>query len=218
MLKASFIGGILLGLAAVLVGAGFYPLFDHPRLASRTQVLPNGGRREDFLVRLPVDRVVSLGSPRAPLDAGAIPGSLELPPALAAEPLRADHFKVRDADGNVVGVASRHAVGPGEDAEIAWSITLPSRGALWLVGRAQADVLAAALAGAGTGPGEAWSGDIDIVVVGPAEIAPGRVEGGSDEFAGLAGRYTERWHITGISETGELRGTIELSTTTNLMQ
>ena len=41
-----------------------------------------------------------------------------------------------------------------------------------------------------------------------------RLDGGSDEFTGLNGGYDERWHITGIDERGELRGTIELNTTT----
>ena len=35
---------------------------------------------------------------------------------------------------------------------------------------------------------------------------------GSREFAGLDVAYTETWNITGIGESGEIRGTIELDT------
>ncbi len=40
------------------------------------------------------------------------------------------------------------------------------------------------------------------------------VAAGSDEFAGLAGKYSETWTITGVTEGGELRGTIEIDTVT----
>lgn len=215
MLKAFFFGGIILGLTAVLGAAGFYPWVDHPRLVSRTQVAPNGGRREDFLVRLPVDRIASIGTEGLPLGGPPFPPGLELPVALAAEPLQIDHFKVRDAGGNVVGVASRHALGLDGSAAVAWSITLPSRGALWLVGDTDPTVFATGFASIGYLPGESWSGDLEIAV-GPADGPSGRVDGGSDEFAALNGNYAERWHLTGIDESGELRGTIELNTTTYL--
>ena len=215
MLKAFFFGGIVLGLAAVLGAAGFVPWVDHPRLVSRTQVLPNGGRREDFFVRLPVDRIVSIGSEGLPLGATAFPPGLDLPAALAAEPLQIDHFKVRDAGGNVVGVASRHSIGLDESAAVAWSITLPSRGALWLVGDTDPTVFAAGFESIAYVPGEPWSGDLEIALA-TGEAPVGRIEGGSDEFATLSGEYDERWKITGIDESGSLRGTIELNTTTYL--
>ena len=62
MLKITFISGILVGLAAVVSGAGFYPLVDHERLESQTKVVPNGGRSEVFFIELPVDRIASLGT------------------------------------------------------------------------------------------------------------------------------------------------------------
>ena len=37
---------------------------------------------------------------------------------------------------------------------------------------------------------------------------------GRDEFEKLDGSYKEVWKVTGVSETGELRGTIELNTVT----
>lgn len=218
MLKALFITGFLLGLAAVFAAAGFYPWVDHPRLVSRTQVQPNGGRREDFFVRLPVDQIASVGSEDLAVGAASFPPSLELPTPLAGAPLQIDHFKVRDAGGNVVGVASRHTVGLADSAAVAWSITLPSRGALWLVGNVDPQRFDAAYASMGYQPGEAWSGELELPMGGRPDGTSGRVQGGSDEFATLTGSYTERWHLTGMDEAGELRGTIELNTTTYLAQ
>jgi len=40
------------------------------------------------------------------------------------------------------------------------------------------------------------------------------VAAGSDEFSGLAGKYTETWTITGVTDGGELHGTIEIGTVT----
>jgi hypothetical protein len=35
---------------------------------------------------------------------------------------------------------------------------------------------------------------------------------GSREFVGLGVQYTETWKITGVTEAGDVRGTIELNT------
>ncbi|HSG65255.1 MAG TPA: hypothetical protein VLD39_09640 [Gammaproteobacteria bacterium] len=218
MLKTLFITGILLGFAAVVGAAGFYPWVDHPRVVSRTQVLPNGGRREDFIVRLPVDHVASLGTEDFGLGSAAFPAALELPDELATVPLQLDHFKVRDAGGNVIGIASRHALVIGSSTAVAWSITVPSRGAIWLVGAMQPSQLEASFATIGYQPGESWTGELDVSLDGGPEGTSGRVAGGSDEFKALGGSYVERWHITGIGDTGELRGTIELNTTTYLQR
>jgi hypothetical protein len=40
------------------------------------------------------------------------------------------------------------------------------------------------------------------------------VAAGSDEFSGLAGKYSETWTITGVTDGGELHGTIEIGTVT----
>jgi len=214
MLKTVFISGVLLGLATMIGGAGFYPLVDHPRLVSRTQVLPNGGRGEDFLIRLPVDRIVSVGTEGLSVSAVAFPGGLELPDTLSGEPSQIDHFKVRDADGNVIGVAARHMLALEDTAAVAWSITIPSRGSLWLTGTVDPQSFGAAFSGIGYQPGESWSGNLDLFMGTAAES--GQARGGSAEFSGLSGTYTERWNVTGIGDAGELRGTIALSTVTYL--
>lgn len=210
MLKSVFITGVVLGLAAVTGGAGFYPLIDHLRLDSRTQALPNGGRGENFLIRLPVDRIVGVGTEGLSLGAVGFPAGLELPVTLAAQPLQIDHFKVRDTTGNVIGVAARHFVALEDTAAVAWSITIPSRGSLWLTGAVDPQSVDTAVSGIGYQPGESWSGDLELFMGDAAES--GLARGGSDEFGGLAGTYTERWNVTGIGDAGELRGTIALNT------
>ena len=203
MLKVTFISGIFFGLAAVVGGAGFYPWIDHERLESRTQVVPNGGRSEAFFIRLPVDRIASLGSAGSSRGATAFPRALAWPDSLGAEPMQVDHYKVRDADGNVIGVAARHAVDLADSVAVTWSLSFPSRGALWLVGQSDTAAFETAVAGMSYEAAEAWTGD---------------VRGGTSEFSALIGSYDERWRITGVGEAGELRGTIELDTTTFLAQ
>ncbi len=215
MLKVTFISGILFGLAAVVSGAGFYPWIDHERLESQTRVVPNGGRSETFFIRLPVDRIASLGTERYSPGAAAFPAGLALPDSLGTEPMQIDHFKVRDTGGNVIGVASRHTVDLPGAAAVTWSLSFPSRGALWLVGQFDPTAFDAAVASMGVQPGEAWTGELDFLV-GDPQSPTGEVRGGTNEFSPLSGTFTELWHITGVGDASELRGTIELDTTTFL--
>jgi len=217
MLKATFLGGLILGFAAVVSAAGFYPWVDHLRLDSRTQVLPNGGRQENFFVRLPVDRIASVGSGGLAAGAAAFPAELALPAELAAAPMQIDHFKVRDAMGDVVGVGARHLLQSGDGAAAVWSITLPARGAVHLVGRSGPDQLGPALARAGYVRGTDWDGTVEVSL-GDGNTRTGILVGGSGEFTPLTGTYLERWQITGIDATGRLQGTIELNTTSHLAQ
>ena len=217
MLKATFIAGILFGLATVVSGAGLYPWIDHERLESQTQVVPNGGRSEAFFIRLPVDRIASLGTEDLGLGSSAFPAGLAWPESLGTQPTQVDHFKVRDAGGNVIGVASRHTVELPGSAAITWSLSFPSRGALWLAGQFDPAAFGAAAAAAGYRPGAAWSGELDLHIGAP-RATTGEVRGGTSEFRSLTGTFTEHWHITGVGDAGELRGAIELGTTTFLTQ
>ncbi|NNC64186.1 MAG: hypothetical protein HKN84_05335 [Gammaproteobacteria bacterium] len=217
MLKVTFISGIFFGLAAVVSGAGLYPWIDHERLESQTQVVPNGGRSEVFFIRLPVDRIASLGTERSSLGTASFPAALALPDSLGTEPMQIDHFKVRDTGGNVIGVASRHTVDLADATAVTWSLSFPSRGALWLVGQFDSAALDAAVAELGYQPGQAWAGEVDFLV-GDSESPTGEVRGGTNEFSTLTGTFTESWHITGVGDMGEPRGTIELDTTTFLGQ
>jgi hypothetical protein len=217
MLKVTFIGGLILGFAATLSAAGFYPWVDHLRVESRTQVLPNGGRQENFFIRLPVDQIATVGSAGLAPGAASYPADLELPEGLTDAPIRVDHFKVRDAMGEVVGVGSRHRTGLADGAAAVWSISLPSRGAVQLVGRMGLDQVSPALARAGYVAGTAWDGTVEVSL-GDGNTRTGILVGGSGEFTPLTGTYLERWQITGVDAGGRLQGTIELSTTSYLAQ
>lgn len=202
--------GIFLGFGGVLAGSHFYPWVAHARLPSQTTVVANGGRAERFVIRLPVDRIGSAGG-RATGGRGAPElASMRLPEELATEPLLIEHFKLRDGGGNVIGLAARHwSEAPGGPAA-AWSLLVPSRGALFLTAAGERrDALDAALRRSGWRPSAAWEGSVRVELA-----AEGRFVAGSDEFDGLGGGYTEIWTVTGVGESGEIRGTIELDTLT----
>lgn len=217
MLKATFLGGLILGFAATLAAAGSYPWVDHIRMDSRTQVLPNGGRQENFFVRLPVDQIASVGSQAIAPGAAALAADLALPADLSDAQIHVDHFKVRDAMGEVVGVGSRHQLALADGAATVWSVSLPARGAVQLVGRTGPDQIGVALGQAGYVAGTAWDGTAEVVL-GDDSTRTGMLVGGSGEFTPLTGTYIERWQVTGIDAAGRVQGTIELDTTSYLAQ
>jgi hypothetical protein len=213
-MKFTFIFTLLLGFAGVLAAGHFVPWGAHVRLPSQTRVVANGGRAERFVIRLPVDRVAAAGAKAAGMRADAVAGSPALPPELTAEPLLVEHFKLRDGSGNVVGLAARHWSADAHAQGTAWSLMIPSRGALLLTAPGEArGAIDAALRNAGYSPGSTWTGDVRVALA-PEGADNAVVAAGSDEFAGLGGRYSELWTITGVSDGGELRGTIEIDTVT----
>lgn len=213
-MKAAFLTAIFLGFAGVLAAAHFVPWMTHDRLPSQTTVVANGGRAEQFVIRLPVDRLAATGAAELGMRAASLPGAKPLPAELASQPLLVEHFKVRDAAGNVIGVAARHWSGSGRGAGTAWSVLIPSRGSLLLTAPGEArGALDAALAKAGYAAGSAWNGTVAAELASNGDDG-GVVASGSAEFDGLEGSYSEVWTVTGVSELGELRGTIELNTVT----
>ena len=216
-MKASFLAGILLGLVVAIGAARFYPWVDRPRSASLTTVLHNGGRVEEFVIRFPVDRIASAGGAEMGLRAKAYPDGVELPAEIAAQAVLVEHFKLRDRDGDVIGVAARHASVAEAEATSAWALTIPSRGTMRLLGAAEPGALDLALAAEGRVEGLPWSGDLEWSV-GATDAESGLVAGGSHEFAGLTGTYNEEWLISGVSQFGELRGTIMLHTTSEFAE
>jgi hypothetical protein len=210
--KIVFLASVLFGLLATAAGARFYPWVDLQRLPSHTSVVANGGRAEQFVIRLPADRIASHGSDHAGLRAKAFPSGASLPEALAEQPLLVEQFKVRDRSGSVIGTAARHWTEVEGEAATAWLLAIPSRGTLLLAAPGEPRrVVDRALASGGWRDGELWSGDLAVVATAGSAQA-GHVVAGRDEFAQLEGSYTETWKIAGISATGELRGTIELDT------
>jgi hypothetical protein len=214
-MKSTFVLAVLLGFAGVLAAGHFVPWFPHVRLPSQTTVVANGGRAEQFLIRLPADRIAAAGASAAGIRAATANGGPSLPPGLLAQPLLVEHFKVRDSSNNVIGIAARHwSMDAGGVAGTAWSVLIPSRGALLLSAPGEARAaLDAALQKAGYSAGTVWNGEVKVALAPDNENA-GAVAAGSDEFAGLAGSYSEVWTLTGITDTGEMRGTIELNTVT----
>jgi hypothetical protein len=212
-MKATFFLALLLGFVGVLGAGHFVPWGAQVRLPSQTHVVANGGRSEQFLIRLPADRIDAAGAKAAGLRA-AQPGARTLPPQLTADPLLVEQFKVRDAAGNVVGLAARHWSADAHTAGTAWSLMIPSRGDLLLTAPGeQRAALDTALRAAGYTPGTAWIGDVRVAFA-PEGADNAIVAAGSDEFLGLAGKYSETWMITGVTDSGELHGTIEIGTVT----
>jgi hypothetical protein len=119
------LGGILTVLAVY-----FYPMPDAPRLISNSSALPNGGLEEVFHIRLPGDR---LGSPRAasvaafPVQSFAQEGQNRI---------IAELFQVRDAEGHVIGLASKMSgtVAAANQGlkNTDWMLFIPSRGAMFM--------------------------------------------------------------------------------------
>ena len=215
-MKSIFIAGLLLGLAGTVALAGYYPWVDHPRLPSKTQVRPNGGRAESFIIRLPADLVAVNGG--AELGAGvrgrAFPeGISEVDPFEGR--ILAEHFKLRDSAGDVVGVASRHVIDTDGGAISAWCLVLPSRGTIWLSGPGQPAMVQKALTAAGYQVGNEYSGDLRLLIEDGTDAGrSGVLVDGNGEFRSLAGEYQESWQISGITEQGYVRGTIRLDTVT----
>lgn len=207
-----FTVGLLGGAAAALWLATNWSWVEHPRVRAHIDVRQNGGAEEHFVIRLPRDRIVD-GGREGGLPA-AYPAGVSLPAAVQ-DAGHVEQFKLRDREGEVVGVAVRHALRDGDAEDAGWILFLPARGALLLQHAEGGGGLAGALSRAGLRPGNAWTGNLDIQrTAGPVDGGRGRVVGGTREFSRHGGSYAERWRLTGMDEQGVLRGTIELETLT----
>ncbi len=188
-MKKTFLLGLVCGIGGALWVAGWYPFVDPVRFASESGVARNGGRTESFHVGLPEDRIARVGH-----DVGPVPAELSLPQDAGLDDSRVELFRLRNASGKIVGVASRirrDASGGYTD----WTLFLPARGALFLSSAAADPAPYGRRGGAG-----------------PAVV--GAVHGGSGEFSGLAGSFREDWRISGRDAEGRLAGDIELMTVT----
>lgn len=216
-MRSTFTFGFLLGFAGLLVGAYFYPLVNHARIDSLTAVALNGGRTETLLIRLPVDRISSMGDQSAGMRAASHPAGIELPPALAGHGLLVEHFKLRDADGNVIGLAAHHSTDGDARTLSVWAFQIPGRGTIVFSGPARPpSAVDDALRAAGRVPGQRWNGEASIDSLMARDQT--RVVEGTEEFRNVVGRLEQVWEITGVSATGELRGTIEFRTIVNRKQ
>jgi hypothetical protein len=214
-MKTLFILALVCGFGGTLAGAHYLPWLEHARLPSHTSVVANGGRSEQFLIRLPADRIAATDGEAAGLRSGGAEGAMLLPAQFVAEPLLVEHFKVRDAAGSVIGVAARHWNVSNSGPTTTWSILVPSRGALVLNAPGEArGALEAALRSGGYSAGKAWDGKVAVSMIPQGQT--GAVAAGTGEFEGLNGSYTEEWTVAAIGEDGRLSGTVELNTVTSL--
>jgi hypothetical protein len=211
-MKTLFGFAVIVGFGGTLAAAHFVPWLAHARLPSHTTVVANGGRSEQFLIRLPADRIAATDAAAGGLRSAAGNGAMVLPAKFVAEPLLVEHFKIRDASGSVVGVAARHWAASASGATTTWSLLIPSRGAMALSAPGEArGALEAALKAGGQSQNGPWNGSVTVAMT---SNEPGSVTAGAGEFAGLSGSYTETWTVTGVDEAGEVDATVELSTIT----
>ena len=190
-MKRLLLLGFVLGLAGTLATAYFAPWVEYQRYRSAAEVVPNVGRVEQFLVHLPADR---------------IGGSIE-----ELADTRLDHYKLRDADGNVVGVAARHQTRLASGDETAWLLAIPSRGTVTLAASSPAgsgESIESRVSARGLTAGEAAEPalSIDLGTAGRSVSATG-------EFAGIELEVVETWVVTGVEDDGQIRGTLHLNTT-----
>jgi hypothetical protein len=183
--------GFILGLGGTLAAAYFVPWFEYPRYRSATTVMQNGGRLEQFVVRLPADRIGTALAATSDPEAGSL-----------------EHFKLRDADGNVIGIAVRHTVPLVDSTATAWLLTIPSRGSIALAASAPRGVtIESLLAARGLVAGESSEPGLSID---PGMSAKSVAATG--EFDGIAFELIETWLVSGLEADGEIRGTLSLST------
>jgi len=178
--------GFILGLAGTLAAAYFTPWVEYERYRSAASVVANGGRVEQFLVRLPADRI---GQPIA-----------------ADSTTRLEHFKLRDAEGNVIGIAARHAVAREDGEATAWLLSIPSRGTIALAG-AGAGSIETALAGRQLAAGADMNPELSV------DLTPAAASiTATGEFSGIDFELVETWIVTGLEDDGQVRGTLQLNT------
>jgi hypothetical protein len=189
---AAFVAGVLL----TVLAARFYPLPQAPRAYSQAEVLANGGREEAFFIRLPGDRI---GDPRAAATAAFPQQSFS---AVGQERILAELFRVRDADGKVIGLASRMngmvaAAGGLAESVTDWMVLIPGRGAL-MMGRGAVAT--------------ATTPEFYVDRLGFSFVNSGPVIAGTGEFAGLTGFYGEETEIEEVDESGQAFGLVTITT------
>lgn len=178
----TFLIGIVLGLAAAAGALYAIPVVDQHREASIIRVAPNGGNMETLHVNIPVDRIMAGGAAAAQ----AVPDDLQWPATDVLAGVRAEVFKLRNANDVVVGVGVRTSVERDNGSIIDWALHLPARGSMFVA-------MEAAPRNGGFRLGE--------------------MRAGSREFASLTGVLTERWVADNSGEEDAPLGRIELRAT-----
>lgn len=181
MLK-TFLLGILLGIVAAVGALYAFPAVDQERRPSIISVTPNGGNTEVFHINIPMDRIM-LG---APGKIAQLPEKLRWPTDEFFAGVRAELFKMNDASGEIVGVASRVVIRKDGADVVDWVMHLPARGSIFVT-----MVSAPRTDGSRTG----------------------RIRAGSREFKPLTGSVAEHWVVDTSGEEDAPTGRIELIAT-----
>lgn len=178
----TFLIGIVLGLAAAAGALYAIPVVDQHREASIISVAPNGGNTETLHVNIPMDRIMAGDSGTAP----AVPTDVQWPTADVLAGVRAEVFKLRNADDLVVGIGVRTAAEREGGSVIDWALHMPARGSIFVAMEP-----------------EPRDGGFRL----------GAMRAGSREFSRLSGVLTERWVADTSGEEDAPLGRIELRAT-----
>lgn len=172
----TFILGLLLGLFATAGLVYIAPVVDLERERSITVVNTNGGTQESLHANLPGDRIAAtVGS-----GSETWPEGMYWPPDLDVGDAQVELFKLRDAEDQVVGVASR-LVTRSPDPKVEWTVHMPARGTMYALVSGYPDE---------TG------------------TRSGRLRAGSREFAVRTGTVTERFEDSAEGLDGDGRLTL----------
>ena len=207
----SFVAGLALsvGLSAV------FPLPDHERFPSSIEVLNNGGRQEQFLIRWPQDRLAVPGRPNL---LTSVADSTAFLLGSGGSTTITELFRLRDVAENVIGIAVRTTGNrSGAASNSDWMLLMPSRGSMLMTQRDSANLAPLRTADGWILPAETrafWTaGKRYRITAGPAPGGHGKILRGTEEFARLTGSYTETWELVNQLTDGTTEGRILLSTT-----
>ena len=187
-----------------------------PRVAP---IMANEGGEivESFFLRSPADGIAVTHSGKMPL--GVFPPSAQRFSEPAIERGFALFAKVRNANGEVVGVAAELEVHP-ETGNILtddvvwktdWTVVIPGRGVLFLHQEEHSGELGPKVLKPVLETGKAWEGDWTVQTTsGPGPGGRGIVVGGTGDFAGARGSFVEIDRVTKLTTDGVLEGTFEI--------
>jgi hypothetical protein len=190
-----FLASLAFGLLLTFLAATFFPLPEPAKIYSQATVLANGGREEVYFIRLPDDR---LGSPRAAATASFPQQAFS---TTGQERVLAELFRVRNAEGEIVGLATRMngnvaSLANTPEAITDWMLLLPGRGAL-LMTQGKATVRSET--------------DFPVDRMGFSPANSGVVVSGTGDFADLVGFYQEKTAIERVDADGQAYGLVTLS-------
>lgn len=181
-MSKTFILGIVLGLAAAAGVTYSIELVDLHREPSHITVQANGGNVESFRIDLPRDRILVGLAGKA----STLPADIDWPDDAMFGSFQAEMFKVRDRYDTVVGVASRMASASEQTGPfIEWVLHLPARGTLYF--------------------------QMDVEPT-PEGHRNGTMLAGTQDFATMRGRASERFVSDVDSGDSAVQGRIELIT------